>query len=217
MAESSNSSEELTEIVTDGYLVNDYMLGLVSTYPQLTYLDLPRQSKVVFRRDIPCGKRSYENVAIISGGCNGDETAYAGYVGYQLLTVACCGDSLFLSNFDFVITAIQVVTGHKGCLLNAKNINLECTMLALASLQAQTKGFCVNTVFMEDDCSGTVLENQNRLVGIILVDKVVGAAAAEGLSLDNITKEVDHASKIIGTLDVKIHAGAFFDKQLELY
>ena len=42
------------------------------------------------------------------------------------------------------------------------------------------------------------------MAGTILVHKVAGAAAAAGLSLDDVAAEAKHASEIVGTMGVAL-------------
>ncbi|XP_057446130.1 putative 3,4-dihydroxy-2-butanone kinase [Lotus japonicus] len=189
-------------------VVNEYIEGLVETYPGLHYLEGFPQVKVVFRADIPCGRGTYDKVAVISGGCSDDEPAHAGFVGEGMLTAAICGDVFSSPPVDSILDGIRAVTGHKGCLLIVKNYTGDRLNFGLAAEEAKSEGFDVETVFVEDDCAlppPRGIAGRRGLAGTVLVQKVAGAAAAAGLSLADVAAEAKHASEVVGTMGVALH------------
>ncbi|XP_057446784.1 putative 3,4-dihydroxy-2-butanone kinase isoform X1 [Lotus japonicus] len=189
-------------------VVNEFIEGLVETYPGLNYLEGFPQVKVVFRADIPCGKGTYDKVAVISGGGGGHEPAHAGFVGEGMLTAAICGDVFSSPPVDSILAGIRAVTGPKGCLLIVKNYTGDRLNFGLAAEEAKTEGFDVETIFVEDDCAlppPRGIAGRRGLAGTVLVQKVAGAAAAAGLSLADVAAEAKHASEVVGTMGVALH------------
>ncbi|XP_057425739.1 uncharacterized protein LOC130719117 [Lotus japonicus] len=189
-------------------VVNEYIEGLVETNPGLHYVEGFPQVKVVFRADIPCGQRTYDKVAVISGGYCDNEPAHAGFVGEGMLTAAICGDVFSSPPVNSILAGIRAVTGKKGCLLIVKNYTGDRLNFGLAAEKARTEGFDVETVCVEDDGALPPSRGIARRIGLegaVLVQKVAGAAAAAGLSLADVTAEAKHASEVVETIGVALH------------
>ncbi|RZB65434.1 putative 3,4-dihydroxy-2-butanone kinase [Glycine soja] len=187
------------------YVVTEFIEGLVETYPGLQYLDGFPQVKVVLRADVSAA--TYDEVAIISGGGIGHEPAHAGFVGEGMLTAAICGDIFSSPPVDTILAGIRAVTGPKGCLLVVKNYTGDRLNFGLAAKIAKSEGYKVKTVIIGDDCAlppPRGIAGRRGLAGTILVHKVAGAAAAGGLSLDDVAAEAKHASEIVGTMGVAL-------------
>ncbi|RDY14538.1 putative 3,4-dihydroxy-2-butanone kinase [Mucuna pruriens] len=186
-------------------VVTDFIEGLVETYPGLQYLDGFPLVKVVLRADVSAA--TYDKVAVISGGGSGHEPAHAGFVGEGMLTAAICGDIFSSPPVDSILAGIRAVTGPKGCLLIVKNYTGDRLNFGLAAELAKSEGYKVETVIVGDDCAlppPRGIAGRRGLAGTILVHKVAGAAAADGLSLADVAAEAKHASEIVGTMGVAL-------------
>ncbi|KAK7364151.1 hypothetical protein VNO80_12588 [Phaseolus coccineus] len=186
-------------------VVTEFIEGLVETYPGLQYLDGFPLVKVVLRADVSAA--TYDKVAVISGGGSGHEPAHAGFVGEGMLTAAICGDIFSSPPVDSIIAGIRAVTGPKGCLLIVKNYTGDRLNFGLAAELAKSEGYKVETVIVGDDCAlppPRGIAGRRGLAGTVLVHKVAGAAAAAGLSLDDVAAEAKHASEIVGTMAVAL-------------
>uniref|UniRef100_M4DCC4 3,4-dihydroxy-2-butanone kinase n=1 Tax=Brassica campestris TaxID=3711 RepID=M4DCC4_BRACM len=163
------------------------------------------QVKVVLRADVSAA--DYDKVAVISGGGSGHEPAQAGYVGEGMLTAAICGDVFASPPVDSIIAGIRAVTGPMGCLLVVTNYTGDRLNFGLAAELAKTEGFKVETVIVGDDCAlppPRGISGRRGLAGTVLVHKVAGAAAAAGLSLEEVAAEAKHASEMVGTMGVAL-------------
>ncbi|ESW24627.1 hypothetical protein PHAVU_004G146300 [Phaseolus vulgaris] len=186
-------------------VVTEFIEGLVETYPGLQYLDGFPLVKVVLRADVSAA--TYDKVAVISGGGSGHEPAHAGFVGEGMLTAAVCGDIFSSPPVDSILAGIRAVTGPKGCLLIVKNYTGDRLNFGLAAELAKSEGYKVETVIVGDDCAlppPRGIAGRRGLAGTVLVQKVAGAAAAAGLSLDDVAAEAKHASEIVGTMGVAL-------------
>ncbi|XP_078440913.1 putative 3,4-dihydroxy-2-butanone kinase [Wolffia australiana] len=186
-------------------VVTEFIEGLVETYPGLQYLDGFPQVKVVLRADV--GPRTYDKVAVISGGGSGHEPAHAGFVGEGMLTAAICGDVFASPPVDSILAGIRAVTGSMGCLLIVKNYTGDRLNFGLAAEQAKSEGYEVEMVIVGDDCAlppPRGIAGRRGLAGTILVHKVAGAAAAAGLSLSEVTAEAKYAASVVGTMGVAL-------------
>ncbi|XP_059641165.1 putative 3,4-dihydroxy-2-butanone kinase isoform X2 [Cornus florida] len=186
-------------------VVTEFIEGLVQTFPCLQYLDGFPEVKVVLRADV--SNATYDKVAVISGGGSGHEPAYAGFVGEGMLTAAICGDVFASPSVDSILAGIRAVTGPMGCLLIVKNYSGDRLNFGLATEKAKSEGYNVELVIVGDDCAfppPRVRAGRRGLAGIILVHKVAGAAAASGLSLDDVATVAKHASEMVGTMGVAL-------------
>ncbi|CAF2218671.1 BnaA08g03250D [Brassica napus] len=186
-------------------VVTEFIEGLVETYPGLQYLDGLPKVKVVLRADVSAA--DYDKVAVISGGGSGHEPAQAGYVGEGMLTAAICGDVFASPPVDSILAGVRAVTGPMGCLLVVTNYTGDRLNFGLAAELAKTEGFKVETVIVGDDCAlppPRGISGRRGLAGTVLVHKVAGAAAAAGLSLEEVAAEAKHASEMVGTMGVAL-------------
>ncbi|XP_011000740.1 PREDICTED: putative 3,4-dihydroxy-2-butanone kinase [Populus euphratica] len=186
-------------------VVIEFIEGLVETYPGLQYLDGFPEVKVVLRADH--ASAMLDKVAIISGGGSGHEPAHAGFVGEGMLSAAICGEVFASPQVDAILAGIRAVTGPMGCLLIVKNYTGDRLNFGLAAEQAKSEGYKVETVIVGDDCAlppPRGIAGRRGLAGTILVHKVAGAAAAAGLSLDEVAAEAKRASEMVGTMGVAL-------------
>jgi dihydroxyacetone kinase len=87
-----------------------------------------------------------------------------------------------------------------GCLLIVKNYTSDRLNFGLAAEQAKSEGYKLETVIVGDDCAlppPRGIGGRRGLMGTILVHKVAGAAAAVGLSLDEVAAEAKRASEMV--------------------
>ncbi|KAL8474460.1 hypothetical protein ACS0TY_031070 [Phlomoides rotata] len=186
-------------------VVTEFIEGLVETYPGLQYLDGFPEVKVVLRADV--SGATYDKVAVISGGGSGHEPANAGYVGEGMLTAAICGDVFASPPVDSILAGIRAVTGSPGCLLIVTNYTGDRLNFGLAAEQAKSEGYKVEMVIVGDDCAlppPRGIAGRRGLAGTILVHKIAGAAAASGLSLEEVAAEAKRASEMVGTMGVAL-------------
>ncbi|KAK7910425.1 hypothetical protein WMY93_015109 [Mugilogobius chulae] len=96
--------------------------------------------------------------------------------------------------------------GCSGVLLIVKNYTGDRLNFGLALEQAQVLGVQVQMVVVAEDCAFMKPSKAGRrgLCGTLLVDKLAGALAEEGKSLDQIVSTVNKALKDIGTLGVSL-------------
>ncbi|KAJ3672876.1 hypothetical protein LUZ60_006250 [Juncus effusus] len=184
-------------------VVTEYIEGLVTTYPGLQYLDGFPQIKVVIRANI--SPSTFDKVAVISGGGAGHEPAHAGYVGAGMLTSAVSGDVFASPPVDSILAAIRAVTGPKGCVLIVTNYTGDRLNFGLAVEEAKSEGYKIEMVIVGEDCAlppRRGIAGRRGLAGTILINKIAGAAAEEGLSVEQVAMEAKRAAGIVGTMGV---------------
>ncbi|SPQ20140.1 5746cba5-f4fa-430c-96ac-5b3efd770b8a [Thermothielavioides terrestris] len=163
-------------------LVPKALRGIVASNPRL---NLDETNRVVFD---PTSPRS--TVSIISGGGSGHEPAWSGYVGTNMLAAAVQGDVFASPSTKQILAAVDAVPSDKGTLLVITNYTGDCLHFGLAAEKTKAKGRACRMLTCGDDVSigkkGGSLVGRRGLAGQIAVLKILGAAAAQGASLDEL-------------------------------
>ena len=184
-------------------VVREMLEGLVDLVPDQALLE---GEDVVVRAGLPPYDERRE-VAVLSGGGSGHEPAHAGYVGAGMLHAAVSGDVFTSPSVDAVLAAIRAVAGPPGLLLIIKNYTGDRLNFGLAAELARAEGIAVETVVVADDVAlrDTVEPERRRgIAGTVLVHKVAGAAAAAGLTLQEVAREARTTASLLGTMGVAL-------------
>jgi dihydroxyacetone kinase len=186
-------------------VVEEMMQGLAVLHPSSARL---LGHKVMVRADAEQAR--IREVAVIAGGGSGHEPAHAGYIGFGMLTAAVVGEVFTSPSSDSVLAAIKAAAGEPGALLVVKNYTGDRLNFGLAAEMARAEGISVEMVIVDDDVAmkGTVQATGARgLAGTIFIHKLVGAAAAEGRSLADVTAIGRAAVESLATMGVSFSAG----------
>jgi dihydroxyacetone kinase len=183
--------------------VDESLAGLVASNPHLVLLEGHR---VVVRSDVEEFKASGK-VAVLCGGGSGHEPSHGGFVGKGMLTAAVAGSVFASPPTVSILAAIKAICGKAGCLVLLKNYTGDRLNFGLAVEQARAEGLKVEMVVVSEDCalpSHSKTAGRRGLCGALLVEKMAGALAEEGKSLEEITREAREISLSIGTLGVSL-------------
>jgi dihydroxyacetone kinase-like protein len=145
------------------------------------------------RADAPSGK-----VGIVSGGGSGHEPLHGGFVGYGMLDAAVPGAVFTSPTPDPIVAATAAVDGGKGVLHIVKNYTGDVLNFETAADLAAADGIDVRSVVVNDDVAvqdSLYTAGRRGVAGTVLVEKIAGAAAQRGDSLDQVTAV---AEKVIG-------------------
>lgn len=202
-------------------LVPKALRGIVASSPRL---NLDEANRVVFNPEAPRNA-----VSIISGGGSGHEPAWPGYVGENMLAAAVAGDVFASPSTKQILAAIDAVPSDKGTLLVITNYTGDCLHFGLAAEKTKAKGKACRMLICGDDVSigkkGGSLVGRRGLAGQIGVLKILGAAAAQGASLDELydfgTAINDQVASIAATLDHchvpgRTEHGALAENEIEI-
>lgn len=164
--------------------VTEYLAGLTAGHPDVVEF---RPEQRIVTRAVPgaAGK-----VGLISGGGSGCEPLHAGYVGRGMLDAACPGE-IFTSPVPAQILAATEAADHgSGVVFIVKNFGGEVMNFGLAAEIMTRRGVRVEKVLIDDDASfPTGLESRRRGLGAtVLVEKIAGAAAEQGRSIDEVAR-----------------------------
>src|SRR5207344_803384 len=136
------------------------------------------EGKFVRRARLKPGK-----VGLLSGGGSGHEPLHAGFVGHGMLDAACPGQVFTSPTPDQMVAAVEAVETGGGCIFIVKNYEGDMMNFQMA---AELAGREVATVVTDDDVAvekSTWSTGRRGVAGTLIVEKIVGAAAEQGVSL----------------------------------
>ncbi len=139
----------------------------------------------VVRADAPIAGK----VGIVSGGGSGHEPLHAGYVGFGMLDAAVPGAVFTSPTPDPILAATKAVDGGAGVLHIVKNYTGDVLNFETAAELAGADGIEVRAVVTNDDVAvkdSLYTAGRRGVGGTVLVEKIAGAAAEQGLSLDEV-------------------------------
>ncbi|HET6500994.1 MAG TPA: dihydroxyacetone kinase subunit DhaK [Amycolatopsis sp.] len=172
----------MKKIINDpSTVVIESLRGLAAAHADL--LRVQEDPAVVIRADAPVAGK----VAVISGGGSGHEPMHGGFVGRGMLDAAVPGAVFTSPTPDAVQAAVQTTTGAAGALLIVKNYTGDVLNFETASELAAADGLDVRTVVIDDDVAvadSTFTAGRRGVGGTVLLEKIAGAAAERGGSLD---------------------------------
>lgn len=161
--------------------------GFVAAHPDAEWNEagfIGRSSAIVTDSGSPA-------VAVISGGGSGHEPMHAGFIGAGMLAAACPGHMFTSPNAVQVTEATRWADQGAGVLHIVKNytgdvMNFQVARQSLPDVE--TRAVVVADDVATDIDSGSDGPGRRGTGATILVEKVAGAAAARGDSLDAVTE-----------------------------
>ncbi|MET8849409.1 dihydroxyacetone kinase subunit DhaK [Amycolatopsis sp. NPDC004625] len=183
----------MKKIINDpANVVAESLRGLAAAHADV--LRVQYDPDVVIRADAPVAGK----VAVISGGGSGHEPLHGGFVGRGMLAAAVPGAVFTSPTPDAVQAAVTATTGEAGALLIVKNYTGDVLNFETAAELAAAEGLEVRSVVIDDDVAvkdSTYTAGRRGVGGTVLLEKITGAAAERGDSLDAVTAL---AQKVIG-------------------
>ncbi|GAB3478191.1 dihydroxyacetone kinase subunit DhaK [Amycolatopsis cihanbeyliensis] len=174
----------MKKIINDpAAVVAESLAGLAVAHADL--LRVQQDPAVVVRADAPVNGR----VAVVSGGGSGHEPLHGGFVGPGMLHAAVPGPVFTSPTPDAVQAAISATTGAAGALLLVKNYTGDVLNFETAAELAAAEDLDVRSVVIDDDVAvadSTFTAGRRGVGGTVLLEKIVGAAAERGDSLDTV-------------------------------
>lgn len=183
-------------------VVRDMLEGVVALSPATVLL---ADENVVIRSGLQAPEK--RRVAVLSGGGSGHEPAHAGYVGAGMLTVAVAGDVFTSPSTDAVLAGIRAAAGPAGALVIVKNYTGDRLNFGLAAELARAEGIPVEIVVVADDVAlkDTVPNDRRRgIAGTVLVHKLAGAAAEQGLPLQEVARIAREAAEKLSSMGISL-------------
>lgn len=181
-------------------VVSDALAGLARAHPGI--LRVMRDPDYVVRVDAPVHGR----VAIISGGGSGHEPMHTGYVGYGMLTAACPGPIFTSPTPDQILAATRATDGGAGTLYIVKNYAGDLMNFEIATEMATADGMTIASVVVGDDVAIGTTELRRGVGATVLIEKIAGAAAERGASLDECARVARRAALQSRSMGVALSA-----------
>jgi dihydroxyacetone kinase-like protein len=158
-------------------LLQESLQGLAAVHADL--LQLHVEPTYVTRKE-----RAKSKVALISGGGSGHEPLHCGFIGKGMLDAACPGQVFTSPTPDQMLAAAEAVDAGQGALFIVKNYAGDVMNFQMATEMMDRP--CA-TVLVNDDVAverSTHTTGRRGVAGTLIVEKLVGAAAEAGASLD---------------------------------
>lgn len=149
--------------------------------------------------------KSEDKVAIIAFGGSGHEPAVSGFVGEGMLDCSVVGDIFAAPGAQRLFQALQMFKRDAGILLLVLNHSGDVMSGNMAKQLAERMGIKVKSIMTHDDISAgldTADDDRRGLAGAVAMYKVLGAAAEEGKSLDELIEIGERLNPNIATLAV---------------
>lgn len=174
------------------HFINDPTLLVASALRSITLTNpstaLDAENKIIYRRP-----SSSKQVSIISGGGSGHEPSFAAFVGTGLLSGAVAGTIFASPSAEQIRRCIlERVETERGVLVVVMNYTGDVLNFGMAVEKAKAAGIQAEMVVVADDAGvgrtqgGKV--GRRGIAGTCLVQKIAGALAASGASLEDVTK-----------------------------
>ncbi|MFJ3957439.1 dihydroxyacetone kinase subunit DhaK [Arthrobacter sp. NPDC090010] len=164
------------------------------------------------RKDAPVAGK----VGLVSGGGSGHEPLHAGYVGRGMLDAAVPGAVFTSPTPDAILPATLAVDSGAGVVHIVKNYTGDVLNFETAAELAQAEGVDVRTVLVNDDVAvedSLYTAGRRGVGGTVLVEKIAGAAAERGDSLDAVEEIAKRVNSKVRSMGVALsgctvpHAG----------
>ncbi|MEQ1769177.1 MAG: dihydroxyacetone kinase subunit DhaK, partial [Devosia sp.] len=168
--------------------------GFVAAHSDI--LVMGDEHKFVRRKALKPGK-----VALISGGGSGHEPLHGGLVGQGMLDAACPGQVFTSPTPDQMMAAAEAVDTGAGVLFIVKNYEGDIMNFEMgAEMSSATNARVVTNddVAVEDS---TYTTGRRGVAGTLVVEKIVGAGAEQGLDLQALVtlgERVNGATRSMG-------------------
>ncbi|HGE5782606.1 TPA: dihydroxyacetone kinase subunit DhaK [Bacillus pseudomycoides] len=180
-------------------LVMEMCNGMVMAHPEF---ELLKKYKVIKKKEMNENK-----VTLISGGGSGHEPAHAGLVGKGMLDAAVCGDVFASPTQIQVYQAIKETASKKGTLLIIKNYSGDIMNFKNGVHLATEDGIQVEYVRVDDDIAvedSLYTVGRRGVAGVVLVHKIAGAAAEEGMDLMQVKAVAEKAAANVRTIGLAL-------------
>ena len=173
--------------------------GFVAAHADI--LVLGDEHKFIRRRELKPGK-----VALISGGGSGHEPLHGGLVGHGMLDAACPGQVFTSPTPDQMLAAVQAVDTGAGCLFIVKNYEGDVMNFDMAAEMSDG----VLQVVTNDDVAvenSSYTTGRRGVAGTLVVEKIVGAAAEQGMALPELKALGDRVNSATRSMGVALTSG----------
>ncbi|WP_430593585.1 dihydroxyacetone kinase subunit DhaK [Humidisolicoccus flavus] len=177
----------MKKLVNDPQAVVDEAVdGFAAAHSDLVSL-IVDPAYVMHRNDAPVQGK----VGLVSGGGSGHEPLHAGFVGFGMLDAAVPGQMFTSPTPDPILEATKTVHSGAGVLHIVKNYTGDVLNFETAADLALAEDIEVQTVIVNDDVAvkdSLYTAGRRGVAGTVVVEKIAGAAAQRGDTLDEVAE-----------------------------
>jgi dihydroxyacetone kinase-like protein len=180
--------------------VDEMLEGIYKAHPDVTYVADDKRCLVT-------AKPKAGKVGIATGGGSGHLPLFLGYVGDGMLDGAAVGGVFQSPSAEQMLQVTKAINQGAGVLYIYGNYSGDIINCDMAAELADLEDIAVRQVVGNDDVASSVVGEEHKrrgVAGIFFVYKAAGAAAAQGLSLDEVTRMADKARLRTRTMGVAL-------------
>ncbi|NNU62674.1 dihydroxyacetone kinase subunit DhaK [Ochrobactrum soli] len=180
--------------------VDEMLEGIYRAHPELTFVNDDKRCMVTATPK--AGK-----VGIATGGGSGHLPTFLGYIGENMIDGAAVGGVFQSPSAEQMYQVTKAIDQGAGVLYIYGNYTGDIINFDMAAELADLDGITVKQVVGNDDVASSVVGEEHKrrgVAGIFFIYKAAGAAAANGLSLDEVTRLADKARLRTRTMGVAL-------------
>ncbi|MBB4124661.1 dihydroxyacetone kinase subunit DhaK [Martelella radicis] len=180
--------------------VEEMLEGIYLAHPAVTYTANDKHCLVT-------ATPKPGKVGIATGGGSGHLPLFLGYVGDGMLDGCAVGGVFQSPSAEQMLEVTKYIDQGAGVLYIYGNYTGDIINFDMAAELAEFEDIRVTSVVGNDDAASSVIGEEHKrrgVAGILFVYKAAGAAAAEGLDLDEVTRIADKARLNTRTMGVAL-------------
>jgi dihydroxyacetone kinase-like protein len=146
-------------------------------------------------------------VGLATGGGSGHLPTFLGFVGDGMLDGAAIGGVFQSPSADQMLSVTKQIDQGRGVVYIYGNYTGDIINFDMAGELAELDDIMVKSVVCNDDVASSIKGEEHKrrgVAGILLVCKAAGAAAAEGMSLDEVVRVAEKAKAQTRTIGVAL-------------
>lgn len=179
--------------------VDEMLEGIYASHPQQVMF-VANDLRCYVRKEPVKGK-----VGIVTGGGSGHLPLFLGYVGEGMLDGCAVGGVFQSPSSEQILEVTKAVEQGAGVLYLYGNYTGDILNFDMAAEMADIEGIKTATVVGNDDVASAIKGEENKrrgVAGIFFLYKAAGAAAAEGMSLEEVKRVAEKAKANVRTMGV---------------
>lgn len=180
--------------------VDEMLEGIYLANPEVTYVNDDKRCYV--KTNPKKGK-----VGIATGGGSGHLPLFLGYVGEGMLDGTAVGGVFQSPSADQMLEVTKHIDQGAGVLYIYGNYTGDIINFDMATELADLEDITVKSVVGNDDVASSVVGEERKrrgVAGIFFLYKAAGAAAEEGMSLDEVVRVTERAKERTRTIGVAL-------------
>lgn len=181
-------------------IISEMVKGIAHAYPN--DISVVGEHEGVIRK-----KGTPNKVAVVVGGGSGHEPMFFGYVGEGMADAAVIGNFFAAPNPMSICKTVRALEPTAGVLFIYGNYAGDVLNFEMASEMLELEGIETINIKVTDDLASAPKnkkENRRGIAGDLFVIKVAGAAAKQGLNLEECARIAEKANQSISSIGVGI-------------